>query len=154
MLVLACLVAVALGAPTLSDTFPRGVPVPAATGWERIDGGGETDGERIAYQLYVNSLRPGLYEITRLRAVSVASGRESAAPAEPEILVWNAHPGQRRPLLCFERVSRRTWWTFWLVKRRRWQGVPPGTARYRHEMQRTIQIYMLHRQNLGLPAPE
>jgi hypothetical protein len=153
VILLAFLAAAAFGAPALSDSLPRGVPQPASsTGWQRITGSGATASERIAYELYVNSLRPGLYEITRFRAAP--STAEQPSGPSPEILVWNAHPGQRKPLLCFERVAHRAWWTLWLVRRSRWRPVPPGSERYRHEMQRTIQIYMLHRQNLGLPPPE
>jgi hypothetical protein len=152
VILLACVAAATLGTPVLSDSFPRGVPSPTSAGWQSIAGGGDTDGELIAYELHVNLLRPGLYEITRFRTAPRVA--PSASKPSPEILVWNAHPGQRKPLLCFERVSRRAWWALWLAKRWHWRPVPAGGERYRLEMYRAIQIYMLHRQSLGLPPPE
>jgi hypothetical protein len=124
----------------LSDTSPGGVPAgDALLNWERYGGQADTAYETVAYELWVDPKWPGFYTITRFRSRALERGAED----KPEILVWNAHPGERVPLLCYERVQRGSTWV--------WDAVEPGTKRYRQEMVRAIQVYGLHRTtSLGL----
>jgi hypothetical protein len=115
-------------------------------GWQRFAGSGDVDAEAFTYELWVNPARAALYEITRYRRHSAADG----SALSNEMLLWNSRPGERVPLLCYERVARRRPWTLWLVRHWAWRPVPPGTPRYREEMARAIRIYELHRANLGL----
>jgi hypothetical protein len=98
----------------------------------------------------VDPERPGLYRITRYRTLALPTPPESSPEAGNEILLWNAYPAERTPLLCFERVARRRFFTLWLVPHWTWDRIEPGTARYQAEMFRAIQIYGRHRASLGL----
>src|SRR5713101_166647 len=120
LLFVALLVPASGMAEELSRTLPRETPTAETlAGWERADGEAE-DGERVVvYALFVNPLRPGLYEVTRFR-VDRIEGRPGARirrMKDTEKLIWNARPGAREPLVCYERAARREWRTLWL---RRW----------------------------------
>jgi hypothetical protein len=138
----------------LSHHLPRGTP-PAGTlaGWERADGEAQEGDQRILYQLYVNPQRPGLYEVTRFRVDRVAQQGDRTRRVETtEKLVWNARPGTRAPLVCYERVGRRSWRTLWF-RRWSWRQLVPDTDEYRAAMFTAIRVYNLHRARLGLPPP-
>jgi hypothetical protein len=140
----------------LSRALPREVP-PAETlaTWERADGQAE-DGEQavVVYELYVNPLRPGLYEVTRFRVdrLQRRPGPAARRRAETEKLLWNARPGTREPLVCYERAPHRGWQTLWL-KRWRWRRLTPGTPDYQRAMFTALRVYGLHRARLGLAPP-
>src|SRR5947209_17575046 len=73
LLFLALLAPACATAPGLSRRLPSGTP-PAETlaGWERAGGEAE-DGERVVVSaLFVNPLRPGLYDVTRFRVDTLA----------------------------------------------------------------------------------
>jgi hypothetical protein len=69
---------------------------------------------------------------------------------DTEKLIWNARPGAREPLFCYERAARREWRTLWL-RRWAWRRLAPGTAEYRSAMFTALRVYSLHRARLGLP---
>jgi hypothetical protein len=153
LLLLALLAPASAKAQGLSRSLPPETP-PAEelAAWERADGEAE-DGEYVVvYALYVNPLRPGLYEVTRFR-VDRLQGRPGAwtrRAKDTEKLLWNARPGTREPLVCYERVARRGWRTLWL-RRWAWRRLAPGTAEYRSAMFTALRVYGLHRARLGLP---
>jgi len=72
-----------------------------------------------------------------------AGGGEAAAPTEK--LVWNAHPGQREPLRCFERLEAGT------PGKPHWREMASGTAEYDAEMRTLIAVLNLHRTALAPP---
>ena len=153
LLFLALLAPACATAPGLSRRLPSGTP-PAETlaGWERAGGEAE-DGERVVvYALFVNPLRPGLYEVTRFRVDRIEGrpGVRTRRVKDTEKLIWNARPGAREPLVCYERAARREWRTLWL-RRWTWRRLRPGTAQYRSAMFTAIRVYALHRARLGLP---
>jgi len=106
----------------------------------------------VVYELYVNPLRPGLYEVTRFRVDQLEgpAGASARRVKANEKLLWNARPGTRDPLVCYERVPHRGWRTLWL-RRWTWRRLPPNTAEYRSAMFTAIRVYGLHRARLGLP---
>jgi hypothetical protein len=139
--------------PGLSRSLPREAP-PEETlaAWERADGEAP-DGDRVVvYALYVNPLRPGLYELTRFRVdrLEARPGARTRRVKDTEKLLWNARPGTREPLICYERAARRSWRTLWL-RRWTWRRLAPGTAEYRSAMFTALRVYGLHRARLGLP---
>jgi hypothetical protein len=124
-------------AVALSGTFPVETPSgDAIAGWTRVAGQVESDGAQIAYELYVEPRRPGLYALTRYRV------RRAHETAGDEILIWNARPGLE-PLRCFSRVSRPNPWTFGLLPVWHWEPVPNGTTPYRQAMFTAIRVYWL-----------
>jgi hypothetical protein len=150
-IVLALLLAAGTASSRLSDHFPPDVPHGRAIAeWERVAGEAPAGEVVVAYEMWVNPRRSGLYEITRYRGFRVKAGVLKSDPAWREILLWN--PGVDQPLRCFERVAHRRLWTLGLVRHWRWERIPPNTDRLRQEMQRAMQVYGLHRRDLGLPA--
>jgi len=142
-------------APGLSRRLPREVPAAETlAAWERA-GGEAMDGERVVvYELYVNPVRPGLYEVTRFRVdrFEGPAGGRTRRVKETEKLLWNARPGTREPLVCYERAARRGWPPLGL-RPWPWRRLDPGTAEYRSAMLTAIRVYNLHRARLGLPPP-
>jgi hypothetical protein len=155
LLALALLAAATALAQGLSDRLPEGAP-PAETlaAWERAEGRTEQRDWAVVYELYVNPLRSGLYEVTRFRVdhLEPAPGGRTRRVPDTEKLVWNARPGTRDPLVCYERTGRRGWRTPWL-KRWTWRRLEPGTPEYRAAMFTALRVYGLHRARLGLPPP-
>jgi hypothetical protein len=140
-------------AEELARSLPRDIPTAETlAAWERADGEAE-DGEQVfIYALFVNPLRPGLYEVTRFR-VDRIEGRPGAPTRrvkDTEKLIWNARPGTRAPLVCYERAAHRGWRTLWL-RRWAWRRLAPGSAEYRAAMFTALRVYGLHRARLGLP---
>jgi hypothetical protein len=139
------LLAATESARILSGTFPEGVPSgKALVGWERINAEAETPTHHFVYELWVNPRRAALYEITRYRTWPSSSEESASASgvASAEILVWNSRPGQRVPVLLYERVREESSWV--------WRAIEPNTDRYRAEIQRVIQVYGVHRAVHGL----
>jgi hypothetical protein len=122
----------------LSGTFPAETPSGSViAGWTRFAGELESEGSRIAYELYVEPRRLGLFVLTRFRV------RPPHASIGDEILIWNARPGLE-PLRCFARVSRPNPWALGLLPMWHWEGVPVGTNPYRQAMFTAIKVYYLH----------
>ena len=153
LLLLALLVPTSGMAEELSRTLPRATPsAETLAAWERADGEAEDREHVVVYALFVNPLRPGLYEVTRFRIDRIEGrpgGRERRVK-DTEKLIWNARPGTREPLLCYERTARRGWRTLWL-RRWEWRRLAPGSAEYRAAMFTALRVYGLHRARLGLP---
>ena len=107
--------------------------------WPRVSGNADFGrGLRVSYELYVEPSRPLLYAITRYR---VSPGRGAAD--QNEVLIWNAQPGTREPLLCFERVLQPP------VKEGamatvEWVAVPHGSQDYRNAMQTAVRVYFAY----------
>jgi hypothetical protein len=134
----------------LSNTSPAGVPAGETIAtWERMSGQARSAGDLIAYELHVQPQRRALYALTRYRVLSPAG-------LEPgnEMLIWNAQPGTRQPLLCFERVSYRDWRTMGASRRWAWEPVQHGTDRYRVAMATAIRVYYLHQATVVAAARE
>ncbi|PYQ06039.1 MAG: hypothetical protein DMF83_13260 [Acidobacteria bacterium] len=153
LLFLAFLVPASAMAEELSRTLPRETPTAETlAAWERAGGQAEDGEQVVVYALFVNPLRPGLYEVTRFRIDRIEGrpgGRERRVK-DTEKLIWNARPGTREPLLCYERTARRGWRTLWL-RRWEWRRLAPGSAEYRAAMFTALRVYGLHRARLGLP---
>jgi hypothetical protein len=142
-------------AQPLTGTLPDGPPSAVTlAGWERADGQAEEADWAVVYSLYVNPLRPGLYEVTRFRVdrLQRRPGAAARRRAETEKLLWNARPGTREPLVCYERAPQRGWRTLWL-RRWSWRRLTPGTSEYQGAMFTALRVYGLHRARLGLPPP-
>jgi hypothetical protein len=138
----------AVSAVVLSNTSPAGVPAGETIAtWERMSGQARSSGDLIAYELHVQPQRGALYALTRYRV-------HSPAALEPgnEMLIWNARPGTRQPLLCFERVGYRNWQTMGATRRWSWEPVPHGTDRYRIAMATAIRVYFLHQAAVAAAA--
>jgi hypothetical protein len=155
LLLLTLLATAPAGAQGLSGRLPEGAP-PAETlaAWERADGRTEEGDWAVVYELYVNPQRPGLYEVTRFRVDRLERGPDGETRRVPETekLVWNAHPGTRDPLVCYERTGRQGWRTLGLP-RWMWRRLAPGTPEYRSAMFTALRVYVLHRARLGLSPP-
>jgi len=140
-------------AAELSRKLPPETPsAETLAAWERADGEAEDGPQVVVYSLFVNPRRPGLYEVTRFR-VDRIEGRPGARPRrvkDTEKLIWNARPGTREPLVCWERAAHRGWRTLWL-RRWAWRRLAPGSAEYRAAMFTALRVYGLHRARLGLP---
>ena len=137
----------------LSRTLPRETPTPATlAAWERADGEAEDGEQAVVYSLFVNPLRPGLYEVTRFRVdrLEARDGARARRVKDTEKLIWNARPGTREPLVCYEKAAHRGWRTLGL-RRWAWRRLAPGTAEYRSAMFTALRVYGLHRARLGLP---
>lgn len=132
----------------LTARLPAELPDAATiAGWERYAGQARMGDSTVVYELYVNPVRPALYEITRYRVTSTALDTEGRRRSheETEKVLWNpAVP--REPLRCFERVTQRSWKKLWLGAPGEWRRIDPSTASYRSEMKMAIQVYNLHNQ--------
>jgi hypothetical protein len=126
----------------LTEGFPQGLPSEETLArWEQIWGEGGSDELKVVYRFYIDPARPALYRITQYRVTR--SQADSAPVSDTEKLIWNAEPGSRAPLQCFERV--RTPGQAW-----QWRRLEPDSHRYRIEMSTAMAIYRLHRSRLGL----
>jgi hypothetical protein len=139
VVVLAC--ASSRGGRPLSDTLPAGLPSAAVRAdWERIEGDYETPTEHVRYALFVDPEMPLLFRITQYRVTArkPAGGRKGATDSA-EIVIWNATPRLRVPLLCFTEEPA-------AGERPRggpatWRDVDPATPEFRASMNRALQIY-------------
>jgi len=134
----------------LADTMPDELP-PIATlaGWEKMAGRAELGGTTAVYELYVNPLRPALYEVTRFQLTTSTTGQDGRPRLEHETekVLWNAAPGTREPLLCFEWTFKRSWRTLWLTRIGRWRQMEPGTPDYKEAMRMAIRVYAARNQS-------
>jgi hypothetical protein len=115
-------------------------------GWERFAGQAAMGDTSVVYELYVNPVRPALYEITRYRLTTTGTGSDgrSLSHEETEKVLWNAAPGTREPLRAFEWIAKRTWRKLWLGAAGEWRRIDPKTAAYKSEMRTAIRVYALH----------
>jgi hypothetical protein len=140
-------------ASAISHRLTRGLPAElpdAATlaGWERFTGQASTDDGTVVYELYVNPVRPALYEITRYRMTTSApddKGRPRRHE-ETEKVLWNPAIGPREPLRAFEWIDKPSWKSLWLGDPGEWRRIDPSTPAYASEMRTAIRVYRLHNQ--------
>ncbi len=153
LVLLAALAPACASSTALTRSLPRAVPAAkTVAGWEGAAGEAADGGQVVVYELYVNPRRPGLYEITRFRLDRLEGGAEARKRrlGQTETLLWNAHPGAREPLVCYERASRRGWRTLWL-RRWTWRRLDPGTPEYETAIVTALRVYAFHRARLGPP---
>lgn len=132
-------------------TFPA--EVPSITAWERIDGRLErTDGE-LRYSLYVDPRHPALYRLTHYQVFEGPSGPEALRESTVEALLWNASPGERRPLRCFHWQAARPADALEPAREAGWRALDSGSDEYRQEILRTLQVYAVHRMLRLDPPP-
>lgn len=129
----------------LTDTMPDELPDFATlAGWERLAGQADLgDDTIVVYELYVNPVRPALYEVTRFQLTTSTKRTDSGTRREPETekVLWNAAPGTQAPLFCYEWTFKRSWRTLWLTRIGRWRQVEPGTPDYKAAMRMAIRVY-------------
>lgn len=137
------------GAYRLAEPLPAELPDAATiAGWERHAGQAQMGDSTVVYELYVNPVRPALYEITRYRVTSSAllpDGRRRSHE-ETEKVLWNPATVPRQPLRAFEWITKRSWKTLWLGQPGKWRRIEPATPAYDSEMRTAIQVYNLHNQ--------
>lgn len=136
------------GPHRLADRLPAELPdALTLAGWHRFAGRADMgDSATVVYELYVNPVRPALYEITRYRVTRTTEdgeGRRSARE-ETEKVLWNPVSTTRQPLRCFEWVGTRSWRTLWLADKGEWRRIAPATPAYDSEMRKAIRVYALH----------
>ena len=133
----------------LADRLPPELPdAMTIAGWQRYAGEARMGDSSVVYELYVNPVRPALYEITRYRVTSTAldaAGRRRTRE-ETEKVLWNPATEPRQPLRCFEWITKPTWKTVWLGEPGKWLKIEPATPAYASEMRTAIQVYNLHNQ--------
>lgn len=129
------------GARRLAERLPAELPdALTLAGWDRFAGQAQMGDAVVVYELYVNPIRPALYEITRYRLTSTARGRRQ----QTEKVLWNPATGLREPLRAFEWIHKRTWKTLWLGDPGEWRRIEPQTPAYESEMRNAIRVYQLH----------
>jgi hypothetical protein len=133
----------------LAGRLPAELPdAMTLAGWQRYAGEARMGDSSVVYELYVNPVRPALYEITRYRVTSTAldaDGRRRTHE-ETEKVLWNPATVPRQPLRCFEWITKRTWKTVWLGEPGNWRKIEPATPAYDSEMRIAILVYNLHNQ--------
>ena len=105
-----------VGSHRLVERLPAELPDAATiAGWQRYAGQAQMGDSTVVYQLYVNPVRPALYEITRYRVTSTELGADGRRHShqETEKVLWNpAVPTQ--PLRAFEWITKTSWKKLWL----------------------------------------
>jgi hypothetical protein len=135
------------GSHRLAERLPAELPdAMTISGWDRFAGQARMGEATVVYELYVNPIRPALYEITRYRVTSTARDRDgrSRSHEQTEKVLWNAAPGKREPLRAFEWITKRTWRKLWLGAGGEWRRIEPSTPVYDSEMRNAIRVYTLH----------
>ena len=138
-----------VGSYRLTERMPAELPDAATiAGWERYAGQGPMGGSTVVYELYVNPVRPALYEITRYRVTSKETGGDGRTHRhqETEKVLWNPATVPNQPLRCFEWITQRSWKKLWLGASGEWRRIEPSTPAYKSEMQTAVQVYNLHNQ--------
>jgi hypothetical protein len=137
------------GSYRLTARLPAELPDAATiAGWERYAGQGRMGDSTVVYELYVNPVRPALYEITRYRVTNTATGADgrSRSHQETEKVLWNPATVPRQPLRCFEWVTEKSWKKLWLGGSGKWRPIEPATPAYKAQMETAIQVYNLQNQ--------
>jgi hypothetical protein len=133
----------------LAGRLPAELPdAVTIAGWQRYAGQGRMGESNVVYELYVNPVRPALYEITRYRVTSTARDADGRTRSheETEKVLWNPATVPRQPLHAFEWITKRTWKTLWLGDPGKWRKIEPSTPAYASEMRTAIQVYNLQNQ--------
>lgn len=117
--------------------WPSELPVEAMNAsWARFAGSYTVDARVVSYQLYVDPERGALYRITRY-TVSPPAGATGDEARPMETVLYNALPGRQR-LSCYQRRGGPG-------PEQPWVAVASGTAAYKDEMRRAIEVYGRHR---------
>ncbi|HKC13997.1 MAG TPA: hypothetical protein VKI41_18380 [Vicinamibacteria bacterium] len=120
-------------------TSPAPEGVDNVSAWEVVEGRFENARAAGAYRFFVSPRRQALYQLMRYRVTFRAPVSEEERQNRPtEKLVWNQHPGERVPLLCWERVVPTDSAPAY------WRELSPGSAEYVWEMRVLIQVLSLH----------
>jgi hypothetical protein len=146
LLLMACATA---GSHQLTDRLPAELPdAMTIAGWERFSGEARMGEANVVYELYVNPVRPALYEITRYRVTNTGAGADGRRRSreQTEKILWNPATVPHQPLRCFEWIAKRTWHRLWLGQPGEWHRIEPSTPAYDSEMRMAIQVYNLHNQ--------
>lgn len=127
----------------LDPAFARQLPVEVGdvSAFEVVSGDFANATASGRYRFYVNPLFQGLYQVMRYRVRFTIDGQ--TAPTEK--VVWNRQPGQREPLLVWERSAT--------GEPVRWRSITPGTEEYVIEMGRLMQVLSAHGAARTLPLP-
>jgi hypothetical protein len=136
----------------LAEQLPAELPDSATVGgWEKFAGRADLPEASLVYELYVNPVRPALYEITRYRLTTATVGSDGRTRREQETekVLWNSAPGTKQPLMAFEWVARRTWRTLWMATRGEWRRMEPGSPAYDSAMKTAINVYFVRNQSFG-----
>jgi hypothetical protein len=125
---------------SLADfTSPAPEGVDNVSAWEVVEGRFENAHAAGAYRFYVSPARQALYQLMRYRVTFRAPvTEEEKQNRSTEKLVWNQHPGERVPLLCWERVGATDSAPAY------WRELSPGSPEYVWEMRVLIQVLSLH----------
>ena len=136
----------------LAEKLPAELPDPVTVGgWEKFAGRADIAEASVVYELYVNPVRPALYEITRYRLTTSTTGSDGRTrqQQETEKVLWNSAAGTHEPLKAFEWIARRTWRTLWLATKGEWRRMDPDSPDYRSAMKTAINVYFVR--NQGTP---
>jgi hypothetical protein len=138
------------GSSRLAEKLPAELPDSVTVGgWVKFAGKAEIAEASVLYELYVNPVRPALYEITRYRLTTSTTGSDGRTrrQQETEKVLWNSAPGTHQPLRAFEWIARRTWRTLWLATKGEWRRMEPGSPAYRSAMKTAIEVYVARNQS-------
>ncbi len=120
-------------------TSPTHEGVADISQWEVVGGEFENTHAARAYRFYISPGHRALYQLMRYRVSFPAPvSEEERRNRSTEKLVWNRHPRERVPLLCWERVEATGSAPAY------WRELSPGTAEYDLEMRVLIQVLALH----------
>lgn len=139
-----------VGSYRLTQRLPAELPDAATiSGWTRYTGRARMGDASVVYELYVNPVRPALYEITRYRVTTNALGTDGRRRSheETEKVLWNPATVPRQPLHAFEWITKTSWKKFWLGDAGEWRRIETATPAYKAEMEKAIQVYNLQNQH-------
>ena len=138
-----------VGSYRLSARLPADLPDAATVaGWQRFAGQAQMGDATVVYELYVNPVRPALYEITRYRVTSTALDTDGSRHSheQTEKVLWNPATVPPQPLRAFEWIAKKSWKNLWPGSSGEWRRIEPSTPAYESEMRTAIQVYNLHNQ--------
>jgi hypothetical protein len=144
LFVLSILAGAAAEEPASRGIRPAELNSPAPPGvadvsqWEMV--GGEFENAHVAgaYRFYVSPGHQALYRLMRYRVTfRFPVSQDEKRNRSTEKLVWNRQPGERVPLLCWERVEATDRAPAY------WRELSPGTSEYKSEMRILIQVLSL-----------
>jgi hypothetical protein len=116
-------------------TFALPVEVGDVSGWEEVSGEFALPNATGRYCFYVNPRFLALYQVMRYRVSFAADG--PAAPVPSEKVVWNRRPGERVPLVVWERIFE--------GEPTGWRVMTAGSPEYQTEMGRLMSVLAAHR---------